>query len=207
MRASTRFERAKLQRLYAKRTCIRERFREVGEYSIVARDSERTLRLRYVLFAAVAAVVVAGVVAWVLNGRAVNHWLGVATGATNEPGAFYGFWSGFGSDIAELGVLGAIATAAYQLVRKYNCHEPRCWRVGTHPAAGGQFVLCYRHHPDYHGKKPTHDLIARMHREHLKRQAAVHDKLSEVLHPHVVADPSRDASWPTSNNGRVSNTS
>jgi hypothetical protein len=163
--------------------------------------------LRYVAFAAISVVVVAGVVAWVLNGRAVNHWLGVATGATNEPGAFYGFWSGFGSDIAELGVLGAIATAAYQLVRKYNCHEPRCWRVGTHPAAGGQFVLCYRHHPDYHGKKPTHDLIARMHREHLKRQAAVHDKLSEVLHPHVVADPSRDASWPTSNNGRVSNTS
>ena len=124
------------------------------------------------------------IVSWVLNARAFNHWLGVHTGATNESGPYYGFWSGFGSDIAEFGILGAIATAIYQLVKKYNCHEPGCWRVGTHPAAGGQFLLCYRHHPDFHGTKPTHDLIVRMHQEHEQRQAAIHDKLHEI-HEHM----------------------
>jgi hypothetical protein len=133
---------------------------------------------------------VAVILTWVLNARDVNHWLGVHTGATNESGPYYGFWSGFGSDLAELGILGAIGTALYQLVKKYNCHEPGCWRVGTHPAAGGEFLLCYRHHPDYHGSKPTHDVIVRMHREHLARQAAIHDKLHEV-HQRI-ASPATD---------------
>ena len=47
-------------------------------------------------------------------------------------------------------------------------------------------MLCYRHHPDYRGKKPTHELIERLHREHLERQAAIHSKLDEV-HGHLTA--------------------
>jgi len=126
------------------------------------------------------------IVLWVLHAPQFNHWLGVHTGTLNEPGPYYGFWSGFGSDIEEFGILGAIGAAIYQLVRKYNCHEPGCWRIGQHPAAGGQFLLCYRHHPDYQGKKPTHELIQRLHREHLEHQAAMHDKLDEV-HRQVTA--------------------
>ena len=138
--------------------------------------------------AAVLLVVVAAIaVGWILNGREVNDWLGVHTGTTNESGPYYGFFSGFGSDIAEFGILGAIATAIYQLIKKYNCHEPGCWRVGTHPAADGQFLLCYRHHPDFHGSKPTHDLIVRMHRQHEEQQAAIHDKLHEI-HERIVPD-------------------
>lgn len=79
----------------------------------------------------VSIAVAAGIVAWVLYASAFNHWLAVHTGTVNEPGPYYGFWSGFGSDIAEFGNIGAIATAAYQLVRKFNCHEPGCWRVGN----------------------------------------------------------------------------
>ena len=103
-----------------------------------------------------------------------------------EPGPYYGFWSGFGSVLEEFGILGAIGAAIYSLVRKYNCHEPGCWRIGNHPAAGGQFHLCYRHHPDFQGKKPTHEVIERLHREHLERQEAIHRKLSEV-HQHLIA--------------------
>jgi len=136
-------------------------------------------------------LVAAAISAWILFPGAVNHWLGVHTGATNESGAYYGFWSGFGSDLAEFGILGAVGTAIYQLVKKYNCHEPGCWRVGTHPAAGGQFLLCYGHHPDYQGSKPTHDLIVRKHREHVERQAAVHSKLHEI-HQSVVSPASAD---------------
>ena len=122
----------------------------------------------------------AGVVLWVIHARLVGHWFQVHTGIVDETGPYYGFWSGFGSDLTEFGVIGAIATAVYQLVKKYNCHEPGCWRVGNHPAADGQFSLCYRHHPDYQGKKPTRELIQRLHSEHLKRQAAGHSKFHEV---------------------------
>jgi hypothetical protein len=72
------------------------------------------------------------------------------------------------------------STPTDQLVKRYNCHEPGCWRVGTHPAAGGQFSLCYRHHPDFEGKQPTHEMIARLHREHEERQAAIHTKLAAI---------------------------
>jgi hypothetical protein len=71
-------------------------------------------------------------------------------------------------------------------VKKYNCHEPGRWRIGNHPAADGQFNLCYRHHLDFQGKKPTHELIGRLHREHLERQAAIHSKLEEI-HQHLTA--------------------
>jgi hypothetical protein len=117
-----------------------------------------------------------------------GHWLEVHTGTVNEPGPYYGFWSGFGSDLTEFGIIGAIATGVYQLFRKYNCHQPGCWRVGNHPAAGGQFSLCYRHHPDYQGTKPTHEMIQRLHREHLERQAAMAGKLQEV-HERLTAKP------------------
>ena len=130
-----------------------------------------------------AAVVVLAV--WIAHGRLFGHWLQVHTGTINEPGPYYGFWSGFGSDLEEFGILGAIGAALYQLVKKYNCHEPGCWRLGNHPAAGGQFNLCYRHHPGFQGKKPTHELIELLHREHLERQEAMHSKLSEV-HQHLI---------------------
>lgn len=131
---------------------------------------------------------------WVLHAPLFGHWLQVRTGTVNEPGPYYGFWSGFGSDLEEFGILGAIGAGIYQLVKKYNCHEPGCWRIGQHPAAGGQFLLCYRHHPDYQGRKPTHELIERLHREHLERQGAIHSKLDEVRQPSA----QQLGSWPQS---------
>jgi hypothetical protein len=74
-----------------------------------------------------------------------------AHGTVKEPGAYYAFWSGLGSDLAEFAIIGTVATGVCRLVRKYNCHQARCWRLGNHPATGGQFMLCCRHHPDYPG--------------------------------------------------------
>jgi len=139
-----------------------------------------------IITAGLICAVVAGVALWAIHARLVGHWLAVHTGTVNEPGPYYGFWSGFGSDLTEFGIIGAIATGVYQLVKKYNCHYPGCWRVGNHPAAGGEFSLCYLHHPDYQGKKPTQELIERLHREHLERQAAMAGKLHEV-HERVIA--------------------
>jgi hypothetical protein len=146
------------------------------------------VKWRPIVTAGLICAAAAGVALWVIHARLVGHWLQVHTGTNNEPGPYYAFWSGFGSDLTEFGIIGAIATAAYQLFRKYNCHQPGCWRVGNHPAAGGQFALCYRHHPDYQGKKPTHELIQRLHQEHLEQQKAIYGKLHEV-HEHVTAQP------------------
>jgi hypothetical protein len=135
---------------------------------------------RLAVLAALISAAAVAIVLWILNARPVDHWLAVRTGTIDESGPYYGFWSGFGSDLTEFGIIGVLATGIYQLVKRYNCHEPGCWRVGTHPAAGGQFHLCYRHHPDFHGEKPTHELIERLHREHAETQAAIHGKLAAI---------------------------
>jgi hypothetical protein len=138
------------------------------------------VKWRLIAIAGLICATVAVIALQVIHSRQVGYWFQVHTGIINEPGPYYGFWSGFGSDITEFGIFGAIAAGVYQLVKKYNCHAPGCWRVGNHPAAGGQFLLCYRHHPDYQGRKPTRELIERMHREHLERQAAIHGKLDQI---------------------------
>ena len=150
------------------------------------------MKWRPIITVGLVCAAVAGIVLWVIHARAAGHWLEVHTGINNEPGPYYGFWSGFGSGLTEFGVIGAIATAAYQLFKKYNCHEPGCWRVGAHEAAGGQFSLCYRHHPDFQGRKPTHELIERLHREHLERQAAAHGKIHEI-HQNLMGGPAGDS--------------
>jgi hypothetical protein len=47
------------------------------------------------------------IVLWVIHSRQAGYWLQVHTGTINESGPYYGFWSGFGSDIEEFGILGA----------------------------------------------------------------------------------------------------
>ena len=145
------------------------------------------MRWPLIAVAALVCAASAAIALWVFDPQ-FGHWLQVHTGTVNEPGVYYGFWSGFGSDLEEFGILGAIGAGIYQLVKKYNCHEPGCWRVGQYHAAGGQFLLCYRHHPDYQGRKPTHELIQRLHREHLEREAAIHGKLDEI-YQHRQAKP------------------
>jgi hypothetical protein len=131
------------------------------------------------LLAAIAAAMVATAVV-IAHFAVVRHWLAVHTGTVNEPGPYYGFWSGFGSDLTEFGIIGVITTGVYQLVRKYNCHEPGCWRVGTHPAANGQFLLCYRHHPDFAGKKPTAEMIRRLHEQNKTLQVRMHERIEDI---------------------------
>jgi len=94
------------------------------------------VKWRPIIIAGLAVAVVAGLVIWLQHARLVGHWVEVHTGTVNEPGPYYGFWSGFGSDLEEFGTLGAVGAGIYSLVRKYNCHEPGCRRIGNHPAGG-----------------------------------------------------------------------
>lgn len=71
------------------------------------------------------------------------HWLAHVLGLDNLSGPWYGFWSGSGSDLGELAIVGALVTE----IRKHNCHEPRCLRVGRFPVEGTPFITCRHHHP------------------------------------------------------------
>jgi hypothetical protein len=64
-------------------------------------------------------------------------------GVDNLSGPWYGFWSGIGSDIGEVTLIGA-ATSLYW---RHTCHAKRCWRIGRHPVEGTPHIVCRRHHP------------------------------------------------------------
>jgi hypothetical protein len=73
--------------------------------------------------------------------HALQHWLGV----DDASGRAYLAWSGAGSDISELLLIGALVT----FVRRYNCEVRRCWRLGRH-ATAAQHHVCRKHHPEDH---------------------------------------------------------
>lgn len=77
---------------------------------------------------------------------ALWHWLVhvyfAVTGAADEPGKTYGFWSGFGGTL----LFSAICLFPVWWYHN-NCHQHRCWRVGRHPVEGTGITTCRRHHP------------------------------------------------------------
>jgi hypothetical protein len=83
--------------------------------------------------------------------HALQHWLGT----DNASGRAYLAWSGFGSDISELLLIGGLAAFA----RRHNCEVRGCWRLGRHTTAA-QHHVCRRHHPDDH---LTADHVRRAH--------------------------------------------
>ena len=76
----------------------------------------------------------------------ILHWLGL----DNSSGPIYSFYSGVGSDIAELSLLGGVIG----ILRKHNCETHGCPRLGRHewidPLTGLRHVLCRKHHPHDH---------------------------------------------------------
>ena len=68
-----------------------------------------------------------------------------ALGIDNTSGRWYAFWSGFGSDLGELAIVGGLLA----VVRRHNCEVHRCWRMGRHRTPDGHMV-CRKHHPDDH---------------------------------------------------------
>jgi hypothetical protein len=66
------------------------------------------------------------------------HWLAHILGLDNPAGGWYLWHSGIEGNLGMLG-------AAYVLIRKHNCHQPRCWRVGRHTNDGKQY-RCAKHH-------------------------------------------------------------
>lgn len=85
----------------------------------------------------------------------MTMWLAHFFGLDNASGPAYLFWSGVGSDITELAVLGGLVS----LYRKHNCHVKGCPRLGRHLIAGTTYVVCARHHPE---GAPTEQIISNL---------------------------------------------
>ena len=49
------------------------------------------------------------------------------TGTSNSASRAYDFWSGFGSDLGELTLVGAVVGSAYGFYRSHQCQNANCW--------------------------------------------------------------------------------
>lgn len=74
------------------------------------------------------------------------HGIAQFFGLTSGTGLGYLFWSGAGSDIGELSIVGAAVTFYWQ----HTCHITRCWRWAKHDYTqdGATYKLCTKHHPN-----------------------------------------------------------
>lgn len=108
-------------------------------------------------------VLIALLVVVIASARSLWWWIEVHTGTVNEPGPYYGFWSGFGSDIGEstlfVGMIG--------LYRKFNCHSKGCWRLAHHDydLDGVTYRVCRVCHPGIDHRNRPHRHHFREHHE------------------------------------------
>lgn len=109
----------------------------------------------------------------------MQHWITVHTGSSNSAGVApnYNFWSGFGSDLGEYVIVSSLAGGIAMSARKHNCHVHGCPWIGRYHLAGGQYVVCRKHHPDaaIRDRHLTHAHILRKHEEHLDRLGNNHE--------------------------------
>lgn len=101
----------------------------------------------------VAVLVVVGLGTVIGNWAAVQHWISHVSGA--QPAGtrgynpvFYNWWSGPGSDLGEVTLIGAVLGSTAMAFRKINCHAKGCPRIGKHAVEGTPYHVCAKHHPD-----------------------------------------------------------
>lgn len=89
------------------------------------------------------------------------NWFLTVTGSNNTSGVWYGFWSGFGSDLGEVAIIGA----GIGIFRKHNCHVQGCWRIGKHPVEGTPYIVCRKHHPGISQEKVSFSTVKQAHKK------------------------------------------
>ncbi len=102
----------------------------------------------------------------------LRHWTAIHSGTIYSPNSpvYYNFWSGFGSDLGEATLIGAVSVGLYTGLRKVNCHTKGCWRIGHYPLEGTPYHLCPRHHPGVPTKGASQGQILDQHRKYLEAQ-------------------------------------
>lgn len=115
-----------------------------------------TRRQTAIVLLVVAGALAYGIWRWNVTHFHLGSWLQVHTGTVNEPGPYYGFFSGFGSDLSEIAIVAGLVT----VYRKHNCHVDRCFRIGRYPVAGTPYTTCRRHHPHVDANPTAEDIAA-----------------------------------------------
>ena len=97
----------------------------------------------------VAAVAGVAAFAW-FWAHGLQHWLAIHTGTDNEPGPYYGFWSGFGSDLGEYVIVASLVSTLALHWRTHTCHYTWwCWRRPNHQVGDTSHFICSHHHPGF----------------------------------------------------------
>jgi hypothetical protein len=125
---------------------------------------------RKIWLGVLAVLVLAGLALLIAFFDFLRHWLAIHTGtvySSSNP-IYYNFWSGFGSDLGEATLVGAISIGLYTGLRKVNCHTKRCWRIGHFPLEGTPYHLCAHHHPGVPTKGASLEHILEQHRKYLE---------------------------------------
>ena len=115
-------------------------------------------------------LLLAGLVLLIVFFDFLRHWTAIRTGTvypSNRP-IYYNFWSGFGSDLGEATLIGAVSVGVYTVVRKANCHAKKCLRIGHYPLEGTPYHLCTHHHPGVPTKSASHEHILEQYRKYLE---------------------------------------
>ena len=105
---------------------------------------------------------------WNVDHFHLGYWLQLHTGTINESGPYYGFFSGFGSDLGEYVIVTSILGGLYHAVKKSNCHTHGCVRIGSYPTPDG-YKVCKPCHYQITGTHPTIDHLKARHQVHLTR--------------------------------------
>jgi hypothetical protein len=82
--------------------------------------------------------------------HAIFDWFLTVTGSNNTSGIWYGFWSGFGSDLGEVALIGGVIT----LYKQHKCES--CWRFAKHHIKGTHYQTCHVHLTDHDKLKEKH---------------------------------------------------
>jgi hypothetical protein len=128
--------------------------------------------VRKIILVVFLVLVVVGIALLIAFFGAIRHWAAIHTGTSDESGIYYGFWSGFGSDLGEATLITAVGVGVYTGARKVNCHTKGCWRIGHHVLEGTPYILCRHHHPGVPTRGPSHEYILEEHRKFKEAQAA-----------------------------------
>jgi hypothetical protein len=108
--------------------------------------------------------------------HAIGNWLywffGIGGG-----GPHYGFWSGAGSDIGELTIVGVLVVG----LRHVDCHDKGCWRIGLHKVDGTPYKAYRKHHPvlSQH-PRITAEVMAKAHEDFQAQRQADSNRIEEI---------------------------
>jgi hypothetical protein len=91
------------------------------------------------------------------------YWIEVHTGTVNESGPYYGFFSGFGSDLSEIALFGFIIG----MYKHHNCAVPKCPRIAhkKFEVEGTHQRTCHHHATPY-----WHTLLLKQYKEDYPEQ-------------------------------------